>query len=418
MTFLRETNGPRSRAVLPPAAFGAADATSTAPAGQRVVIVDDDEMILDLICSIAEIAGCAAIPVRSMSKLDEYLADSRPSDLIFLDLNLGDTDGVSVLRRLHERSCKSSIFVVSGCEDRVRRSAVDFGRQLGLTMLAPMAKPFDHAQTVDAIRRFANVQGPLTETDVRSALEKCEFSVHMQPIIEIKTRRVVAAEALVRWLHSVRGMIYPDKFIPMLEQRPLMLPLTLDVARLAFGAVASLPGSVSVGINVPPICLGDTHFPDLLTEVAGQHRIPPSRVELEITETAAMADPVFTAAQVTRLRIKGFKVALDDFGTGYASLVELHRMPVSAIKIDRSFVMQLLRDKDASAIVRSIIGLGRNLDLRVIAEGVENQETLEFLRSWDCELAQGYHIARPMPADALAGWLASWEEKLLAHTFD
>lgn len=417
MAFLREIPRPTG-APPPPAVFGAIDAMSMTGPGPRVVVVDDDAMILELICAIAEAADCPAIPVTSMSKLDEYLGDSRPSDLIFLDLNLGETDGVSVLRRLHERSCKSSIVVVSGCEDRVRRSAVDFGRQLGLTMLAPMAKPFDHTQMADAIRRFANVQGPLTETDVQHALEKCEFSVHMQPIVEIRTRRVIATEALVRWLHPVRGMIYPDKFIPMLEQRPLMLPLTLDVARLAFGAVADLPGGISVGINVPPICLGDTHFPDLLTEVAAQHQIAPSRIALEITETAAMADPVFTAAQVTRLRIKGFKVALDDFGTGYASLVELHRMPVSAIKIDRSFVMHLLRDKDANAIVRSIIGLGRNLDLKVVAEGVENQETLDMLRSWDCELAQGYHIARPMPADTLAGWLASWEAKLLAHTFD
>lgn len=418
MTHLREVSGPAGNATSVPPVFGAAGGEASMSSGSRVIIVDDDEMILNLVCSIAEIAECSSVPVSSLSRLDECLVDCRASDLIVLDLNLGDTDGVSVLRRLHERSCRSSIIVLSGCEDRVRRSAVDFGRQLGLTMLTPMAKPFDHATMISAIRQFANTQVPLTESDVQDALKKNEFDVHMQPIIDIRTRRVVGAEALVRWQHPVRGMIFPDKFIPMLERRPLMLPLTLDVARLALGAVSGLPGDVSVGINVPPICLGDTHFPELLTELAALHRISPSRIALEITETAAMADPMFTAAQVTRLRIKGFRVALDDFGTGYASLVELHRMPVSAIKVDRSFVMQVMRDADAKAIVRSIIGLGQSLGLQVIAEGVENRETLDLLRSWDCEMAQGYHVARPMPAEVLGGWLKAWEEKLLTHTFD
>lgn len=413
MAEICRTDHPAGLATPSPAALG----TMNAPADPRVIVVDDDELMASLVGSIAELAECSSIPVASLSKLDEYVAGSRPADLIFLDLNLGGTDGISVLRRLHEHSCKSSILVLSGCEDRVRASAVEFGRQLGLKMLPPIAKPFDQAVVADAIRRHTKVQASLTVSDVEHAIENREFSVHMQPIIDIRTRRVVGAEALVRWLHPVRGVIFPDKFIPMVEQRPLMLPLTLDVARLALAAVANLPGDVSVAINVPPICLGDTHFPDLLFDVAAAFRIAPERITVEITETAAMTDPVFTTAQVTRLRIKGFHVSLDDFGTGYASLVELHRMPVSTIKVDRSFVMQLLNDKEAKAIAKSIIGLGRSLDLRVVAEGVENLETLDLLRSWDCEMAQGYHIARPMPADALAGWIAAWEEKLAAHTF-
>ena len=215
----------------------------------------------------------------------------------------------------------------------------------------------------------------------------------------------------------VVAQVYPDKFIPLVERRPLMLPLTLDVAGRALAAAAGLPESVSVAINVPPICLADAHFPDLLMDIASQHRVQPTRITVEITETAAMADPVFTAAQVTRLRIKGVQVSLDDFGTGYASLVELYRMPVSVIKVDRSFVMKLLRDKDAKAIAKAIVRLGSSLDLKVVAEGVENLETLSLLRSWNCDLAQGYHIVRPMPAEALPGWIKSWEEKLSIHTF-
>ncbi len=417
MTMLQEFATPTVSAAGHPG-VGSMKFGSGSSGAPRVVVVDDDEMILDLVCAIADLADCASFPVSSLARLDAYLNDSRASDLIILDLNLGETDGVSVLRRLRDRSCKSSIIIASGCEERVRRSAVDFGRQLGLTMLAPIAKPFDHAMMASAIRQFAHVQVPLTEADVANALKAGEFGVHMQPIIDVQSRRVVAAEALVRWHHPMRGMVSPDKFIPMIERRPLMLPLTLEIARLALKGIAEIPGDVGVGINVPPLCIADANFPELLMEAATTHRVAPSRIMLEITETAAMADPVFTAAQLTRLRIKGFGVALDDFGTGYASLVELHRMPVSSIKVDRSFVSHIVRDEDATAIARSIIGLGQSLKLQVVAEGVEDQATLDMLRSWNCELAQGYYIARPMPAADLSAWIKAWDAKSTVHTFD
>jgi EAL domain-containing protein (putative c-di-GMP-specific phosphodiesterase class I) len=197
----------------------------------------------------------------------------------------------------------------------------------------------------------------------------------------------------------------------MVESSSLILPLTLEVARLAIGSIAGVPGDHSIAINVSPTCLADPHFPDQLVQIAFRHGVKPSRVVVEVTETAAMEDPAFTTSQVTRLRIKGFQVALDDFGTGYSSLRELHRMPVSIIKVDRSFVGSILRDKAARVIAKSIIGLGRNLGLGVIAEGVENRETMEMLKSFDCELAQGFHFARPMAADIFGSWLKIWEAR-------
>ena len=397
--------------------IAAAVAAGSPPARPRVIVVDDDAMIRELVCSVAETAECAAAPAGSIRELEGILGTASMADLIILDLDLGDTDGVSVLRRLHERLCKAPIIIVSGCHDRVVRSAVEFGRSLGLDMLPPLAKPFEYGQIQGVVRRYSQAHAPLTEAVVEQAIWNSEFHIYLQPIIDIATHRVIGAEALIRWLHPVRGMIYPDKFIPLIERCPVMLPLTLEVATQAVKAISTIPGELSVAINVPPICLGDAVFPDLLADLAAAAGVSPSRITVEVTETAAMEDPAFTSAQVTRLRIKGFQVALDDFGTGYASLVELHRMPVSAIKIDRSFVANLLTDKSAEAITRSIVGLGRSLDLQVVAEGVENLATLERLRTYACDLAQGYHIARPLPAADLADWIVSWAGITPAHTF-
>lgn len=397
-------------AASPLAAFNPIGSRSHAEPTSRVFIIDDDEAIIDLVGTVAEVAGCGSVPVMSLLKLDDVMDDIGPADVIVLDLNLGDFDGVHVLRRLQQHSCKSPILVVSGCEQRVRASTAEFGRQLGLDMLPPIGKPFDPAAMADAFRRHASTRAAITVPDIERAIEQGELRVHMQPIVDIKTRRVSGVEALVRWQHPVRGMIYPDKFIPLAERHQLMLPLTLTVAHQSFATIAALPDATSVAINVPPICLGDAEFPDLLMSVAAEHRLSSDRITVEVTETAAMVDPLFTAAQVMRLRIKGFQVSLDDFGTGYASLSELHRMPVSIVKVDRSFVSRLLRDKEATAIAKAMVGLGHSLDLKVVAEGVEDRETLELLGSWGCDEAQGYHIARPMPTEALPGWLGAWKK--------
>lgn len=372
----------------------------------RVVAVDDDPLIRDLVCSIAEMAGCDPAQASSIIELDQALDGGGATDLIVLDLDLGSTDGVSILRHLRDRHCRSEILIVSGCHGRVLQSAFEVGQSLGLAMLPPFSKPFDNGRLRDALARHAAMHSPLTPADLEQAIWRTEILVHMQPIVSLETGRPVGAEALVRWNHPVRGLLSPARFIPMVEKLPLMLPLTMDIAAQATAAIAAAPGELSLAINAPPVCLGSPVFPDLLSDLVAAAGLSPKRLTIEITETAAMEDPVFTAAQVTRLRIKGFEVALDDFGTGYASLVELHRMPVSKIKIDRSFVKDLVTDKSAQAIVRSIVGLGRNLALEVVAEGVENAETLQLLRSYGCSLAQGFHIARPMPSAELNPWLA------------
>ncbi|MBI1775955.1 MAG: EAL domain-containing response regulator [Proteobacteria bacterium] len=401
-----------------PTPFGAgslAEADDTGDIRQsmlrRLVVLDDELLICDLVAAIAELSGFETVATQTVDEFSHVMTEGAAPDVVVLDLNLGMTDGVSVLRHLREIACESSILLLTGCEERVLQSAVAFGRTLGLTMLAPMRKPFDPAELQGALDQYALTHSAVTEPELKQALERGELVVHMQPVVEIATGRVVGAEALVRWRHPVRGLIHPDRFIPLVEESALILPLTLQVAQLAIGSISVLPGEPSVAINVPPTCLGDQHFPDQLVQIAFRHGMKPSRVTVEVTETAAMADPAFTTSQVTRLRIKGFHVALDDFGTGYSSLRELHRMPVSLIKVDRSFVGSILRDKAAQVIVKSIIGLANNLGLGVIAEGVENRETMEMLRSFDCKLAQGYHFARPMASDAFGGWLKIWEAR-------
>ena len=371
----------------------------------RAITVDDDPLIRALVSSIAEMAGCDAAEASSFEELSQVLDAGSVNDLIVLDLDLGRTDGVSILHRLKARDCRAEIMIASGCHDRVLSSAHEVGQSLGLAMLPPLKKPFDHARMRSILEDHATHSMPITVADLEQAIWESQIEVHAQPIIAVDSGRPVGAEALVRWRHPVRGFMSPAAFIPLVETQPVMLPLTMEIASKAILAVASIPGEIEISINVPPICLGDPVFPDLLSDLAEAYGLAPSLITVEITETAAMTDPAFTAAQVTRLRIKGFDVALDDFGTGYASLVELHRMPVSKLKIDRSFVKNLASDKSAQAIVRSVVGLAANLDLDVVAEGVEDTDALALLKSYGCDYAQGFHIARPMPVADLGAWL-------------
>lgn len=404
MTHLREVSGPAGNATSVPPVFGAAGGEASMSSGSRVIIVDDDEMILNLVCSIAEIAECSSVPVSSLSRLDECLVDCRASDLIVLDLNLGDTDGVSVLRRLHERSCRSSIIVLSGCEDRVRRSAVDFGRQLGLTMLTPMAKPFDHATMISAIRQFANTQVPLTESDVQDALKKNEFDVHMQPIIDIRTRRVVGAEALVRWQHPIRGIMMPGDFISIAEETGLIVALGEQVLNAACAQASHWchqgPASVVVSVNLSVQQLRQEGFASRVRQALERHNLPARLLELELTESMLAEHSEAIVDNINALQALGVSLSVDDFGTGYSSLAYLKRFPISTLKIDRAFIAALNDAPGDDAIVRAVIAMAHSLSLQVVAEGVETEAQLQFLKENGCDDVQGYLISRPIDAEA------------------
>jgi diguanylate cyclase (GGDEF)-like protein len=243
--------------------------------------------------------------------------------------------------------------------------------------------------------------------ELRDAIEHDELVLHYQPKIHLPTSRVIGVEALVRWQHPHRGLMPPDEFVPLAEQTGLIKPLTLGVITAALRQLQIWRGDglrLNMAVNLSARNLQDPQLPDQVAELLQNAGALPEHLELEITESTIMADPARALDILTRLNRMGLVLTIDDFGTGYSSLGYLKRLPVSAIKIDKSFVRNMAEDDNDAVIVRSTIELAQNLGLTVVAEGVETQYILDRLAALGCDAAQGYYMSRPMPADALTRW--------------
>ena len=244
--------------------------------------------------------------------------------------------------------------------------------------------------------------------DLRDSIERNELSLQFQPKVEITSRSVLHAEALVRWTHSRLGPVRPDEFIPLAERSGFIHELTRFVLDQSLAQAARWRErglDLGIAVNLSAIDLMDADLPDFVIDCLGRHRIPPARLILELTESALMRDVNYAVRMLHRLRAIGIRLAIDDFGTGYSSLAQLKRMPVDEIKIDKSFVMQMTEDSDDAVIVRSTIELGHNMGLRVIAEGVESQDSLSLLGKLGCDMAQGFFLSPPLDGNALARWV-------------
>jgi diguanylate cyclase (GGDEF)-like protein len=243
--------------------------------------------------------------------------------------------------------------------------------------------------------------------ELRQAIQHDELLLHFQPKILSTTGALHAVEALVRWNHPIHGMMPPDDFIPLAERTGLIEDLTIWVLKRALGQCSSWhekKNSIGMAVNVSSLCLLNPEFPEILTGLLSSHNLPPQSLIIEITETSVMGDPDRALAILNRIHRQGVKISIDDFGTGYSSLSYLKQLPVSELKIDKSFVMDMLNNESDAAIVLATIQLGHALGLQVVAEGVENQQILDQLRSMGCDLQQGFFICRPIPAKELTAW--------------
>ncbi len=245
---------------------------------------------------------------------------------------------------------------------------------------------------------------------LRQALEARELILHYQPKVELRTGEIRGVEALVRWRHPKRGLVPPGEFLPLTERTGLIGPLTSYVLNASLGKCRALRLAgfeLAVAVNLSARNLSDAELPDEIAGLLARWQLPASALEVEITETSIMADPGRAIDVLGRLRRLGVVVSLDDFGTGYSSLAFLRQLPIDEIKIDRSFVSSMIEEEDDAVIVRSTIDLGRNLGLRVVAEGVETEAAWDRLKELRCDLAQGYFIGEPIPSEDLARWLES-----------
>jgi diguanylate cyclase (GGDEF)-like protein len=238
---------------------------------------------------------------------------------------------------------------------------------------------------------------------MRHAINEGQITLYYQPKADLRTGKVVGVEALARWNHPEFGIVGPSEFVPIAEQTGLITPLTsfvLDAALRQIREWRDAGLELSIAVNLSARSFLDTHLAAEIPRLLGKWAVDAAQLELEITESMLMTDPARAEATLDRLSQIGLTLSVDDFGTGYSSLANLKRLPVDAIKIDKSFVMEMAVDASDAAIVRSTIELAHNLGLRVVAEGVESEDAWRQLEGLGCDYAQGYFLSRPLPADA------------------
>ncbi len=255
--------------------------------------------------------------------------------------------------------------------------------------------------TTDRLERVA---------ELREAIDDATLVLHYQPLLSVRDRVVVGFEALVRWPHPHHGLLGADDFVPLAEEVGLIKPLdhwVLNAAIRQCGIWSETGIQTPVAVNLSMRNILDSRLPDLVTELLAKWNVAPTLLHLEITESTIMADPRKAMEVLARLRAMRVEISIDDFGTGYSSMEYLKRLPMDSLKIDRSFVQDMAADRRDLAIVRSVIELGHNIGLRVIAEGVENLTTLTLLDELGCDEAQGRHVGLPLAPEVLGEWLAA-----------
>lgn len=378
-------------------------------------------MVATTLAMIAESVGASTCTASDPEHFFELLLSFSPTH-IFIDLNMPHKDGLQVLTELAQRGCAARIIVGSGVGSRILEAAVRSARELGLTVAGMLPKPFPLAELRRLLRDEVQDQAgrqiadgghrgflPVA-ADIQAALRQKQFHVLYQPKVRCRDRQLSGVEALVRWQHPEHGLIGPDQFVSIAEQANLINELTMAVLDESltwfcdWTARTKQGNDASLAINLSARSLHSSVVVDAILERCEAARVAPSRLTFELTETAAMEDPVAALALLTRLRVHGFQLSLDDFGTGYSSMVQLVRLPFSEIKIDRSFVMTAPHSQESRTVIRSITELGHSLGLQVTAEGVEHGESLEYLQSVGCDHAQGYWIARPLTPRQLEAW--------------
>lgn len=393
----------------------------------RILIVDDNPEICRLLRRVSEGMGYEACILDNPLDFEPAYVGFEPN-LIALDLQMPQMDGVEILRHLAALESGTAIVLMSGVQTRVIQTAERLATSLGLNIAGAVTKPIDLEEFERHLQRHYSVNisreawgRNVTEADLARAIGNGELLVHYQPIISLHDGRVTGLEALARWDHPAYGLIGPREFIPLAEDTGLITTLTYRIMEQAAAEMVSLRAGnrlLPVAVNLSARMLDDLELPDRIDSILSASGFAHDRLTLEITESAAMDNPSRSMEILVRLCLKDIRLSIDDFGSGHSSLIHLYRLPYSEIKIDHSFVREVLSREEAVVIVRSIVNLAGNLGLRAVAEGVEDEETLRHLVTLGCDLAQGFLFCEPLNADDLEAWLQSCERGYVDNLFD
>lgn len=393
-----------------------------------MMIIDDDAFVRDLM--ISQLDSLGINKVKTASSGDEALATLQrmdaPPSVLLLDLNMPSMDGVEFMRHLAQQAYTGNIILFSAEDTRLLRSAENIAKDRNLNILGALEKPVNIVPLSKLLLRVGEQQRarPLrdkvdvSKDELRRGIEQNELIVYFQPQIDIASQQLSGVEALVRWIHPDKGMIPPDAFIPVAEELGLINDMTDIIMSKAMQQCASWRDQgldTKVSINLSVDSLDRLELPEYIVACANKYRVDVSCINLEITESRLMQDITSALDILTRLSLKGIGLSIDDFGTGYSSMEQLQRIPFKELKIDRSFVNGAAHNKAARTILQSSVELAQNLNMTIVAEGVEDEDELQLVKDMGCTTAQGYYIGRPMPGDEFLQWHQQWRAKAGNH---
>lgn len=384
----------------------------------RLLVIDDESEVIDLVRMVASDFGFDVTALKSVEGMTEGVLVG--FDIVVLDLMMPNTDGIEFLRQFAGLKHLPRFVLMSGLDRRTLDSARLLAETKGIEVIAILRKPFrpselraifdEHSGSAAARPVAAPRQAPprFTLPEIADGIARGELAIHFQPQLSLADGRWCGVEALVRWQHPVHGLLHPDAFVETVENSGLALPFTEAVIRHAIAGVKVLARTAGfegrLSANMPPSALTELAFPERLDSLLEELEFDRKRFCLEITETSIPPNLETSRDILTRLSMRGVRLAIDDFGTGHSGLERLHRSPFEELKIDIAFVRDADQDPAARAITQNAIALGHSLGMEVVAEGVETAQTLAWLTSLGCDIAQGFFICRPQPAEALAEW--------------
>ena len=402
-------------------------------------VVDDEPFMLKLHARALANLGYTTVTLHESAQhaLEAIDCAPRPPDLILMDLNMPGMDGVELVRHLVERSYAGSLILVSGEDERMLQAAERLVQAHQITILGYLRKPVKPEMLAVLLEKWKPAVAPehwspleLSKTaklrrvysaeDIRSAITNGELVNYYQPTVSLTTGHVIGVETLVRWRHPLDGLVFPDRFIGVAEAHGLIGDLTRKVISSALTHTKSWRQetgfALQIAINVSMDDLNQLDFADYVAGEAAAADVAPKDVTLEVTESRLMQDLRIPLEVLTRLRLKCFRMSIDDFGTGHSSLSQLRDMPFDELKIDRGFVHRAWADEKLRAIFDTSVSLAKQLNMQIVAEGVEDRADWDFVRRSGCDVAQGYFIARPIPAEALQQSIEDWDERALLIT--
>lgn len=398
------------------------------PSDCRVLIVDDHPMQRLLLGRML-----AALPVREVVAASgglealELIENGARFDLVITDLDMPGVDGMELTRRIGELPAPPPVALVSALDAQILASVGTLSRLGGRALLTILPKPV----SIDALRAAVAAipdavasphprgmpsapRADYTVDEIAAGLDAGQFVPYFEPQIELNEGHVTGFEALVRWLHPRDGVIAPGRFLPQIENTPLMARLTDAVLAGALDAQRGWRDvglTLSLSVNLSPGVLTTLDFAARLTSAVLDRGLDPKTITFELTESNAANGSAVVLENITRLRIKGFRLSIDDFGTGYSSLQQLSELPLSELKIDRGFTARMLDDRVARAAVESSLRLAQQLGLSTCGEGIEQPELVRQLRWMGCERGQGYLFSRPIAPERVLAWLVDWPQR-------